>query len=912
MAVAGTRAQVSRSPRVYRWCLRLLPRATRERHGDEMTRVFADVSAAARREGGLGLLRLWIVEAGGLIAFATRARFGDGSRELSWAWRGVRHRGWSAALGIGLLAAAIAGNAIVFAVADSLVFHRVTFHDPDGLVEIQNTGAPYQSSRMSADLIEAWAANTDLLAGLTGYLSKTIFLQGSGPAEIVAAADVTPGTFEMLGARPIWGRVFVPEDARTSGVDVVVISEALARARFGDARAAVGRRLDTTDLPLQIVGVMPGSFRFPTGATRIWRALDPRGELVKGFAGLATLARLSPGLPKAAAEPIVRQRGAAVAAAAGYSQPYAASLTPFQGAVASDVYRRVFLVLMGAAGCLLLIACANVASLELAAAIRHAGTYAIQLALGASRGVLARIALLEGVLLVGAAGALAAWLAVLGTRIVTASLPRQFVAGTMNPIDLDARAVAFMTATAGVCWILSSLPAVLYAWRASAIDLIKLDGRSQSISAGGVGLRQALTVSQIAAAVLLLAGALLYARSYLAMLRVEKGFDSRALAYMDFTIPPQRFAGVPGLREDLIERLEQVPGVVAVVDDPPPNGGNTPFSMREFEVDGKALTGQDFVLAQQDVSPDYFQALGIPIKAGRPFTPDESRRVAAANDPFAQRSRSEGARVPVVTRPGASRSPAIVDEAFARRFWPDGAVGHTFRGGFGGSVFEIVGVTGHVRTDGVARRRTSREPYLFYTPRSRRPPAPAAAGATRGGGWSGLLQLTIRLSSASRAEGVFSAARAMAPQFQMEGKLVDDAYAEYESDTWLMTRTIAAFGLLAFLVAMAGVYGVMAFIVAGRRREIGIRMTLGADRGAIGRLILGSSIRLALIGAGLGVSGAAAASRGVQSQLYGVSPTDPSTYGVVALLVVATAVLATLQPLRQAWRLDPAVTLRTE
>jgi ABC-type lipoprotein release transport system permease subunit len=226
---------------------------------------------------------------------------------------------------------------------------------------------------------------------------------------------------------------------------------------------------------------------------------------------------------------------------------------------------------------------------------------------------------------------------------------------------------------------------------------------------------------------------------------------------------------------------------------------------------------------------------------------------------------------------------------------------------------EIVGVAGHVRTEAVRQPGGVPALFLFYTPSPAARSAPIAtrAGSRTGPSWS-FVQLTIRLSSPERAEQVFRAARAMAPTFEMEGRLVDDVYAEYESDTRLMARIIAAFGLLAFAIAIAGVYGVMAFLVAGRRREIGIRITIGADRGDIANLILGSSMRLTLAGAAVGGAGAIAAARLIQSQLYGIAPTDPITYLVVIALVTAAAVLATLHPLRQAWRMDPAITLRAE
>jgi hypothetical protein len=303
--------------------------------------------------------------------------------------------------------------------------------------------------------------------------------------------------------------------------------------------------------------------------------------------------------------------------------------------------------------------------------------------------------------------------------------------------------------------------------------------------------------------------------------------------------------------------------------------------MPSLEVDG-TVRQEEVSLAEKPVSPQYFQTLGIPIRAGRSFVDGE---------PYEH---------------------VILDEKFARQFWPDGAVGHTFRGDFSRQVRTIIGVAGHVRTDGVRRD----EPFFFYTPPP--PPqvvqaaAPQSGGGRVSGGWWGLLQLAIRLDSPERADEVLRAARAMAPQFQMKAGLVDESYAGYEKDILLVSRTVSAFGVVAFVVAMTGIYGVMAFIVAGRRREIGIRMALGADRRAISRLVIGSSLRLTLIGVGVGLVAALAASRFIQSHLFGITSTDPSTYGLVGVLIAATAIVATWHPARQACRVDPAVTLRAE
>jgi putative ABC transport system permease protein len=258
----------------------------------------------------------------------------------------------------------------------------------------------------------------------------------------------------------------------------------------------------------------------------------------------------------------------------------------------------------------------------------------------------------------------------------------------------------------------------------------------------------------------------------------------------------------------------------------------------------------------------------------------------------------------------------LIDEALAKHFWPQGAVGHTFRISARSSS-KIVGVVGHVRTQEDGWTGPSQRTFLSYTQRPRLPPpTPNVAGSApavrNSGGSYGFIALTVRLDSPARAAELFRNARAIVPQFSLKGELVDDEYASWADDTLLITRIVTGFGVLAFVVAMAGIYGVMAFLVAGRTREIGIRMALGADRRAINRLVLGSSVRLVLLGAGLGVLGALGTSRWVKSKLFGVSPTDPVTFVSVVLIVIAVSLIATWHPASQAGSVDPAITLRAE
>lgn len=810
--------------------------------------------------------------------------------ELRWALRNLRARGWRAPLAAALLSVALAANSLVFSTADSLVFHRVPYRHAERLVEIQerdpHTARP-GNSFLSVALLDEWRKQTDLFTGVQGHLTKVIFLGGSGEPELVQAADVTVGLFELLGARPRWGRSFVEGDDRQTDVQVVVIAESLARERFGDPARAIGQKIETTAEPLMVVGVMPADFRYPDETQRIWRALDPRGLLARGFAGVSSIARIVPGRPVDVVASLVEQRSAGVGAAAGARAGYTAVPAPLHSAATVAEQRRMLLVLVGAALSLLLIACANVASLELANAVGRARTYAIQLAIGASRASLARTALAEGACLVGSAVLVACVLAYAAADVLTRYVQPSLV-GSANPIDFDGRALLFMTALAALTWMASTLPVVAFTWRAGLLTVLKLEGPSVAASRSGTFVRRALTVAQVALAVLLLVGSVLYVRSYVALLRLDKGFDSSGVVAVSLIIPPQLFGTAAERRvlaQTILERVRARPGVIAAFEgSPPPSMGDSPTTIRQIELDDRPPEDTNLLFPRLWVEPDYFTTLRIPLLTGRMF------------------------------EPGEPPTNVIISEALARRLWPNGgAVGHQFREAPSRPWNHVIGVVPHVRTLQDTTAGPDRYFQLYAARQPPPPPPPIQPGRPRAvfaGASYGYLTIAARVDSRARANDLYQAVRSVDQRNILKLEFVDDQYARKFADKLLATRVIGAFGLLAFLIAAAGIYGVMAFLVAHRAHEIGIRIALGADASRINRLVLGSSLRLVLAGAALGIGGAIGASRWAESQLFGVRAADPATLALVTLGVVATALLATWHPARQASRIDPKVLLK--
>ncbi|HUL74211.1 MAG TPA: ABC transporter permease [Vicinamibacterales bacterium] len=796
--------------------------------------------------------------------------------ELVSAWRGVRSRGWRAALAGVLLAVSLAANTIVFSATDALVFRRVPYPADDELVELNR----YLPSR---ELLE-WRRQTDLFTALHGYATRPVFLQAQGQPEIVDVADVTPGLIDMLGVSAGWGRSLADADARETSGEVVLVSEDLARRRFGRPADAVGRTLETTGAPLVIVGVMGADFRFPMGGVEIWRVLDPQvpGRMV------SPIGRMAPGQTLVSVTQALASRGADVATAAG-ERPPTTALAPraLRLTQIAPEARRLLLVIAGAALCLLLTACANVASLELATAMSRARAMSVHVALGATRGRLVRGGLIEGLWILGPAVLAAAGLAAYGTRALAATIPDR-IFDSANAIDFDGRAIAFMALAALATWLLVSVPLAVLASRSQLVDLLKAEDRTTAASKGGVRVRHALTVAEVTLAVVLLAGGLLYTRTYLALVHLDKGFDSTNLAVVSLTLPMQNYPDAQArtlLADQVIARLSARPGVQAIS-----NPNTLPPSLGELyraalEIDGRPVPTDSVSIGLNRVDTRFFSTLRIPIRRGDVF------------------------------ERGAPADRVIVDETFASTFWPgQDPVGHQFRLSASRPVMTVVGVAGHVRNDADDPAGPSDRYFQVYIPQQPPPPPAPSAGpvAIRDQPLYGFLEFAARLDPSVRAADLAADVRSIDSRFRLRIEPMDAIYARRFQDTLLATSLMSGFGSIAFLLAMAGLYGVLAVLVAGRMREIGIRMVLGADRRAIAWLVVGASMRLVGLGVVLGLAVTAGIARVLRSQLFGIAPTDPATYGLVALAVAATALVASWSPAHQAAGVDPATTLRAE
>jgi predicted permease len=874
---------------MYRLLLLLLPRHRRLAYGDEMRDVFrAALLASSARGGRWAAMWLWVREVIGLVRFAMTDRFGSGSplgggpiaRDLQWVWRGIRMRGWRTVFIVALFGVALAANAIVFSAADAFVFRTVPYDHPGQLVVFERPGFSGPTDYTSRDAIIEWRKHTDLFDGIQAHdTAANAYLTRDGITDVASGHRITPGLLELLGVMPSHGRPFIAADAEKGAEGRVILSSRLARQLFGTAEAAIGQTFNTGTDTYTVIGVMPTSFRFPSATEQFWRPM--KLEDIAYNTGVRHVARLRAGWPIGAAAEAAQQRLPAVVAALPADSRRSFTSRLKEGPVVLRTmaeFRRhqgasvIFTMLVGAAVCLLLIACANVVSLELASSAHRLRTLAVQTALGASRGSLLRIGLAEGAVLLTASALLAGLICYWGLELLTAQLTVAMREALANPLDLDPRVVGFMMLIATATWLLTTLPSLVSISRLSVVDGLRHDARTMPVTRGATRSRHWLVTTQAALTVILLVGSVLFVRTYIERIGREKGLDARTVGTISVSLAPDGGTKTAELEREVAARIRAVPGVVSLARTwslPPSTqgGGAGPLTIAGRDGDLGSV-----MISNYGVDPEYFATMGISLVQGRFFdatTPNEA---------------------------------AVIDYRFAQKYWPDGsALGARFGIGgigFGGGVSEflVVGVSRELRTDRQALP-SGDDVFVSYLRLS-----PTAVP----------MQFVVKLDDERRLPLVAEAVRSVAPRLVVRTDTVEARYRRLEGDTRLAAAITSGFGALAWVVAAGGIYAVMAFLVSGRTREIGIRMALGADTHAVRRMVLGASLRSVLIGVALGLGVSALVFKGISSQFLDVTPTDPLTYGLVSGLVIVTAVTATWFPARRAAGVDPAITLRAD
>jgi putative ABC transport system permease protein len=679
---------------------------------------------------------------------------------------------------------------------------------------------------------------------------------------------VTVDFFALLGVRPAAGRAFLPQEDAPGGERVVILSHALWQQSFGGDPQMVGRQIKVDGQPHTVVGIMPPGFRFPQDDIALWLpyALDPRSS--RGDHFLRVLGRLGPSATLAQARAELETIAVRLEQASpDTNKGWRVFMLPLHEAISEGMQRPLY-VLLGAVLFVLLIGCANVANLLLSRNAAREREMAIRAALGAGRGRIVRQLLTESLLLAFLGGAGALLLAAWGVKLLATLGPRNIP--RLNEAALDLPVLGFTLAVASLTGLIFGMAP---AWQHARLNLnTMLKDGSRMTGGSARRLRQLLVVAETALALLLLIGAGLMLKSFVRLQQVAPGFDAQRALTMEINIAPAKYARVEqqtAFLQQVLERLKALPGVeVAGATHRLPLRGNSGMG---YQIEGRpaSVSGGRDRINFRSVTPDYFRAMGTPLVAGRTFTEEEAWQRASA---------------------------VIINQKFQRLHWPDeNPLGKRIRFGGGDPPLTVVGIAADVKESGLG---VEAEPGV-YVPYVR---APAQ-------------QMTLVLRTGPEPLSLAAAASAGVRQIDAEQAVsgistLENLLSETVARPRFNTGLLALFALLALLLAAVGIYGVMAYAVAQRTQEIGLRMALGAQPRDIAKLVVGQGMRLVAFGLGLGLFAALGLTRWLQTLLFGVEVTDPLTYALIAVLLAAVALVACYLPARRATKVDPLIALR--
>jgi putative ABC transport system permease protein len=809
-------------------------------------------------------------------------RIQDLGNDVRFALRALRRNPAFAAVAILTLALGIGANTAIFSVVNGVLLRPLPFPEPDHLLRVwqgEAVNGKIERGPVSAVNLDDWRARRRLIADMGGYFYREGMsgtdLTGIGEPQRVSAAFVTPGFWNALAVPPLLGRLPRDEEmVRGANDRLVVLGYDFWQREFGAASSVVGRRVQLGGESYEIVGVMPRSFRFPAPAVQMYipystipDAAIPRLRVVRI---LDVVARIKTGVT-------IGQANAEMnAITRGLAEQYpedktlgAAAVEPLRDSIVGNV-RSGLLVLLGAVGFVLMIAAVNLASLLLARATARERELAIRVALGAGRGRLVRQLFTESLCLAVLGGALGLLVALAGERLLvqlaSGQLPR------VETITLDYRVLAFtglVSLATGIAF--GFVPAL----RASSPELQQSlrEGSRGSTAASG-RLRSALVVAEVALAVVLAIGAGLMMRSFSNLLQVDLGFVPDHRVAVDFTISSARHPGDAETRQvyhDILEKVRTVPGVAAAgaIRDLPFQGDGETISFLPPGFTAGA-DGQRPTATLMFASDGFFNAMGIPLIAGRDLSPQDRRGAPIA---------------------------LVVNQALARKYFPGvNPVGQAVT--FGDTNhFRIVGLVGDVHQGAVDETPAPRiyaSVYQIFRVKTN-------------------LVVRTRADPATMITRIEDAIRAVDPQQTFTGaSTLDDVVGEAVARPRLLTVLLGLFGAMGLILGALGIYGVLSYIVTQRTREIGVRVALGAKAGDVLMMFVGRGLRLAAVGVAVGLIAAAVLTRLMQSVLYGITPTDPTTFAAVGVGLLAVAALASWLPARRAARVDPMVALRAE
>jgi putative ABC transport system permease protein len=802
------------------------------------------------------------------------------SHDIRYASRLLLKRPGFAAVAILALALGIGANTAIFSVVNAILLRPLPFKESDRLVwfwEVQPRldRAPFSP----ADFLDYQAQNQSF-EDVTAFRRQSFNLTGGDQPERITGAVVSANFFSILRAAPAQGRSFLPEDGAAGAARVAVVSHGFWQNRYGGDPNLIGKALTLSGESATIIGIMPPDFKYPERA-ELW--VNPRQVVPEPFSTftdnvvtmrgthyLSVLGRLKPGvaLPQAQADIDTVVSGLQQQHNSNHSVHL---VTMHEYAIGDS--RPVLLVLLGAVGFVLLIACANVANLMLARATARSKEIAIRTALGASRARVIRQLLTESLLLAGVGCAAGLLLGSWGVDLIVAVSPPD--TPRLTEIGMDRHVFVFTLAISLLTGLLSGLAPALQASKPDLNEALKEGGRGGSEGGRLSRVRGMLVVAEVALSLVVLIGAGLLVKSFMRLQDVKPGFEPANLLLFSISLPGKEY-GKPSERTlfwgRLTERLEAIPGVegVALANDLPIQGDDTTSYPT---IDGRDTANADdrFLMGRHVINTGYFKALGVPLLKGREFTPSDR----------------EGAQA--VT---------IINETAARRIWPDeDALGKRLK--FGGQEapwLEVVGVVADVKHNGLDAE-PSLETYSPYQQES----YPYMSFAVRAADPMSLVASVREEVQAIDKDQPIHGVTTM-------GKMLSESVAPRRFSMVLF----GLFAAVAMLLAAVGIYGVMSYSVSQRTREIGIRMALGANHRDVVGMVVTQGMKLVVIGIALGFGAAFLLTRLMASLLYGVSATDPLTFAAISVLLGAVALLANYVPARRATKVDPMIALRYE
>lgn len=812
--------------------------------------------------------------------------------DVRFAFRGLARNPGFTAVAVVTLALGIGANTAVFTLVDGVLLRPLPFRDSDRLVSLQHLGRDGQDELpLSSGLYLLYRDRAATLGDVGMYAASAGNLVVDGQPERIPGQSATPDFFTVLGVSATLGRTFAPEEGLPGGAQVVILSDGLWRSSFGADPAIIGRTIDLNSVSREVVGVMPAGFGFPDATARYWIPLvvDPgQAPLASFFAG--GIARMADGsnLEGVRAEvggmltqltEIFPEDGAAgFLAEVGLK----ARILPLKESLVGDVSTTLW-ILLGTVGFVLLIACANVANLLLVRAEGRQRELALRIAVGAGRGQVLRSFMGESLLLAGAGGGLGFAVAALAVRttsgFIPADLPR------MAELSMDLRVLAFTGAVAlGCALFFGFFPLLRYGTENLAGQL--RDGGGARGSTGGRErhrLRNALVVTQVALALVLLVGSGLMFRSFLALRAVDPGFDAEGVLTVRVTVPTgeiQDAREADRFFQTLRDRVADQPGVLGagLVTSVPLGGSGLSFGGMEVEDHPRAENELPVFANLPQAAPGYVEAMGIPVLEGRSFRPGDG--------------------------PDEGRA-AMVSRSFAQHWWPGGsALGRRVRFGNPDETwYTIVGVVGDVRH----RNLEDPAPEMVYFPTLTEVAGNYQVARAQ--------DLAVRTSGDPLAflPVLRRELQALNPRIPLSNPRTMTAVLQGATARTSFTMSLlgAASGI-ALLLGLVGIYGVVSYVVSQRTREIGVRMALGATAPAVRGMVVRQGLAVAGVGVVVGLVAAAGLSRVMTALLFGVSATDPVTYAGVGVALVVVAALASWLPARRAAGVDPSTALRAE